>query len=210
MDFDFELLRAGFSEQGTIFVRLVDDTADLATLTALGDWDCAVLIGHVNTAVEALWRWQGEVPNGAPEIDAAGWWDLVDAGTNDSFSNRYAAKRSHDELRELIRSSVTRATDMLATTPPEQTLVAPGGLAWTRFDQGLATRIVELTVHGLDLGAATGSKTPMSPSALAVVGSILDERIIGTRPSDIDDDARWVAAATGRTPHPDPILPVLS
>lgn len=136
MDFDFELLRVGFSEQGAIFVGLVDDTADLATLTALGDWDCAVLIGHVNTAVEALWRWQGEVPNGAPEIDASGWWDFVDAGTNDSFSKRYAAKRSDDELRELIRSSVTRVADMLATTAPEQTLVAHGGLAWTRSTKG--------------------------------------------------------------------------
>jgi len=210
MDFDFELLRAAFSEQGTIFVRLVDDTSDLATLTALGDWDCAVLIGHVNTAVEVLWRWKGEAPNGAPEIDAVGWWDVVDAGTNDSFSKRYAAKRSHDELRELIRSSVERATDMLPSTAPEQPLVAPGGLAWTRFDHGLATRIVELTVHGLDLAAATRSTTAMSPSALAVVGSILDQRLIGTRPSDIDDDARWVAAATGRTSHRDPRLPVLS
>ena len=196
--------------QGSVALVLPVTSSTTSTLTALGDWDCAVLIGHVNTAVEALWRWQGEAPNGAPEIDGVGWWDLVDAGTNDAFSKRYAAKRSHDELRELIRSSVRRATDMLPTTPPEQTLVAPGGLAWTRFDQALATRILELTVHGLDLGEATKSTTAMSPRALAVVGSILDHRIIGTRPSDIDHDARWVAAATGRTPHPDPRLPVLS
>ena len=210
MDFDFELLRAAFGDQSTTFIGLVDDTGDLATPTALGDWDCAVLIGHVSTAVEALWRWQGDAPPDAPEIDAVGWWDGVDPGINDTFSQRYAAKRSHEQLRELIRSSLQRATEILPTMAPEATLVAPGAIAWTRFDQGLATRIVELTVHGLDLAAAISSTTAMSPRALAVVGSILDERLDGTRPADLEDDARWVSAATGRAPHPDPRLPVMS
>ena len=93
---------------------------------------------------------------------------------------------------------------------PDAVLVAPGGIAWTRFDQGLATRVVELTVHGLDLAAAIGSTTLMSPEALAITGQILDERLDGSRPTGLDDDARWVAAATGRAPHPDPRLPVLS
>jgi hypothetical protein len=210
MDFDFEQLRSAFGEQSRTFVDLVDQTRDLATPTMLEGWDCAVLIGHVSTAVEALWRWQGQAPPDAPEVDAVGWWDGVDAGTNDAFSQRYAAKRSHAQMRELITSAVRQANNMLSTMEPDATLVGPGGIAWTRFDQGLATRVVELTVHGLDLAAAIGSTTAMSPTALAVTGRILDERLDGPRPADVGDDAQWVAAATGRAPHPDSRLPVVS
>ena len=210
MDFDFEQLRAAFSEQSRTFVDLVDQTRDLSTPTRLEGWDCAVLIGHVSTAVEALWRWQGNALPDAPELDAVGWWDGVDAGTNDTFSQRYAAKRSHNQLRELIAAAVQRANDMVPTMPPGATLVAPGGIAWTRFDQALATRVFELTVHGLDLAAAVGSTNAMSPNALAVTGQILDERLDGPRPAELGDDAGWVVAATGRAPHPDSRLPVMS
>ncbi|MCO5317354.1 MAG: maleylpyruvate isomerase N-terminal domain-containing protein [Microthrixaceae bacterium] len=209
MDFEFEQLRAAFGEQSTTFVDLVHNTRDLSTPTALEGWDCAVLIGHVSTAVEALTRWQADPPPDAPEIDAVAWWDGVDPGMNDTFSHRYAAKRSHEQLRELIGSAVQQAKEMLPTMKPGATLVAPGGIAWTRFDQGLATRVVELTVHGLDLAAATGSTTAMSPRALAVTGQILDQRLNGTRPAELDDNGRWVAAATGREPHSDSRLPVI-
>lgn len=210
MDFDFDELRAAFGEQSRVFVDLVDHTPDLSTRTALEGWDCAVLVGHVSTAVEALWRWSGEPSPDTPKVDAVGWWDGVDAGVNDTFSQRYAAKRSHEQLRELVGSAIRRANDMLATMTPDATLVAPGGVAWTRFDQALATRIVELTVHGLDLAGAIGSTTAMSPAALAVTGQILDERLDGARPAELGDDARWVPAATGREPHPDARLPVMS
>jgi uncharacterized protein (TIGR03083 family) len=209
MDFEFEQLRAAFGEQGTTFIDHVDHTRDLSTPTRLEGWDCAVLIGHVSTAVEALTRWQGDTPPDAPEIDAVGWWDGIDSGTNDTFSQRYAAKRSHEQLRELIRSAVRRTIEMLPSMTPDATLLAPGGITWTRFDQGLATRLVELTVHGLDLASATGSTTAMSPRALAITGQIIDQRLEGTRPAGLEDDGRWVAAATGREPHSDSRLPVL-
>jgi hypothetical protein len=210
MDFDFDELRAGLGGQSTVFVELVDATPDLSTPTRLEGWDCAVLVGHVSTAAEALWRWQGEPPPDAPAIDAVGWWDLVDGGVNSTFAQRYAAKRSHKELRELIRSAIHQANEMLPAMTPETQLVAPGGVAWARLDQALATRIVELTVHGLDLAAANGSTSAMDPGALAITGRILDVRLGADRPGDLGDDGRWVAAATGREAHPDARLPVMS
>jgi hypothetical protein len=78
---------------------------------------------------------------------------------------------------------------MVPSMPPGATLAAPGGIAWTRFDQALATRVFELTVHGLDLAAAIGSTNAMSPNALAVTGQILDKRLDGPRPAELGDDA---------------------
>ena len=88
-------------------------------------------------------------------------------------------------------------------------MVTPGAGAWARFDQVLATRVFELTVHGLDLAAATGVGTPMNERALELTGRILDNRTEGLRPGDIGGDVEWVLAATGRVSHPDSRLPAM-
>jgi hypothetical protein len=206
---DFEILKVAFDEQAAVFVDIVDEASDLSDPTALVGWDCAVLVGHVSTAIEALWRWRGDAPESAVEVDAVGWWDLAVGVTNDAFAQRYARKRSHVELRELIHASVARARELVPATAPDLILVAPGAIAWTRFDQALATRVFELTVHGLDLAMAIGSNTEMSSAALDVAGRLLDGRLDGSRPGDITDEAKWVLAATGRIDHLDVRLPVM-
>ena len=155
------------------------------------------------------WRWRGDPPDGAAELDRVTWWDAADPNVNDSFAQRYAAKRTHDQLRELIAASVSEANELLPEASPTWTLVAPGGIAWARFDQALATRIFELTVHGLDLAAATHSPAVPDTEALAVAGEILDRRLNGDRPADLGSDLDWVRAGTGRATHADPRLPVV-
>lgn len=209
MAIDFDILRDAFRGQSTEFLDLVHATPDLAVSTPLDGWDCAVLVGHVSTAVEALWRWRGDPPDGALELDRISWRDAADPTVNDTFAQRYASKRTHGELRELIATAVSQANELLPQASSDWTLVAPGGLAWARFDQALATRIFELTVHGLDLAAATGSPAVPDEAALAVAGEILDSRLDGARPTDLGTDLDWVRAGTGRTPHADPRLPVV-
>jgi hypothetical protein len=210
VEFDFAELQQAFNEQTTVFVDLVSSTPDLTAPTALGDWDCAVLVGHVSAALEALWRWQGEPPETAVEVHATSWWDLVDPSLNTDFALRYAAKRSHQEIRDGLSLAATHALGVSAEASPDLPMVAPGATAWAKFDQVLATRVFELTVHGMDLAAATACKTPMAAPALEITGRILDNRTEGLRPLDIDSIAHWVSAATGRSPHPDPRLPAVT
>jgi len=134
---------------------------------------------------------------GAPTIVASGWTDGL------------RLRRTASWIRG-SEQGVHRANEMLPEMTPETPLVAPGGGAGARFDQALATRIVELTVHGLDLAAATDSASTMSPRALSITGHILDVRLDGDRPVDLAADAQWVVAATGRAPHADSRLPVMS
>jgi uncharacterized protein (TIGR03083 family) len=209
MTVDFDMLRSAFQGQSAIFAELVEATPDLAAPTPLDGWSCAVLVGHVSTAIEALWRWRGEPPHGAVELDRVSWWEAADPAVNDTFAQRYASKRTHSELRELVATSISQANELLPTASPDWTLVAPGGIAWARFDQALATRIFELTVHGLDLGRATGSTVVPDAAALACSGEILDRRLDGARPTGLEIDLDWVRAATGRTSHADPRLPVV-
>ena len=209
MTIDFDRLCRAFEQQGAEFLDLVDATPDLAVPTPLTGWDCAVLVGHVSTAVEALWRWRGEPHDGTPELDRVGWWDITEPTDNDTFAQRYASKRTHGELRGLIAAAIGQAAELLREASPDWTLVPPGGTVWARFDQALATRIFELTVHGLDLASATDSSAVPHPAALAICGEILDLRLGGVRPPDLEAELDWVRAATGRSAHADPHLPVV-
>lgn len=210
MSGDFVTLVRAFGAQGATFLELVDATPDLDAPTALGDWTCGVLVGHVTTAIEALWRWQGEAPAGVIEVDRVMWWSGVDPATNDDFSQRYAAKRTHDDLRSGIADAVGRANGLLAAASPDTVLVAPGGIASTRLDEAVATRIFELVVHGIDLSTAIGESAVPDHEALAVAADILDRRLGSERPYDLAGDLEWVRAATGRAAHPDGRLPVVS
>lgn len=209
MAIDFDTLRGAFHRQSLDFLDLVQATPDLAAPTPLEGWDCAVLVGHVSTAIEALWRWRGDPPAGAVELDRVTWWDAADPTVNDTFAQRYASKRTHDQLRELIAASVSQANELLPGASTDWILVPPGGVASARFDEAVATRVFELTVHALDLAAATASPTVPGADALAVSSEILDRRLGGDRPTDLRSDLDWVRAGTGRVPHSDARLPVV-
>ena len=64
------------------------------------------------------------------------------------------------------------------------------------LDQYLATRVVELVVHGLDLGAAIALPTPAPPSASRVALTVLLDLCTD------DDLSTVVRSVTGRDPGP--------
>jgi hypothetical protein len=82
-----------------------------------------------------------------------------------------------------------------------------------RLDEFVPSRIVEAVVHGIDLTEALGRPTIATPEGVAVTAGILDDllarRTVAGRPADLADDLSWVRAASGRTPHPDPRLPLI-
>jgi hypothetical protein len=82
-----------------------------------------------------------------------------------------------------------------------------------RLDEFVTSRVVEAVVHGIDLTDATGRDCIATPEGIAITASILDEllarRTVAGRPPDLDDDLAWIRAASGRSPHGDPRLPLL-
>ena len=58
------------------------------------------------------------------EIDAVSWWDQAAAMAeiNDDFSKRYAAKRTHEELRGLLRAAIDRADAAISATSADATI----------------------------------------------------------------------------------------
>jgi len=83
-----------------------------------------------------------------------------------------------------------------------------------RLEEFVATRLVEVRVHGLDLTDALGAPPLPMPQTTMMAAEVLDEvlawRAVPGRPADLaGDDLAFVRAAAGRGEHPDPRLPIV-
>jgi hypothetical protein len=82
-----------------------------------------------------------------------------------------------------------------------------------RLGEFVPSRMVEAVVHSLDLPDALGRDPVATPEGVAVTAAIFDELLVPMtvpgRPADLTDDLAWVRAASGRTAHSDPRLPLL-
>jgi hypothetical protein len=110
-------------------------------------------------------------------------------------------------LAETFAKSISESRAL----PPDT--VGSGYYALMRLDEFVTSRVVEAVVHGIDLTDATGRDCIATPDGIAITASILDEllarRTVAGRPPDLDDDLAWIRAASGRSPHSDPRLPLL-
>lgn len=212
MQLSFTDLQKALIDQGVVVQDIVAEIADLSSPTRLPGWSCSVLVGHMTAGLEALWRWSGEDTAGRVELDAVSYWDPAAAVAEPSsnWAIEYAAKRTATALRQGLEGAITRARTCVVETSPAAPIVPPLGPAWLRFDEFVATRVVELTVHSLDLAEA--NETPRLPAVTATqtTAAILDHRLAAPRPPDLTDDIAWIEAASGRSAHADHRLPVLS
>ncbi len=68
-------------------------------------------------------------------------------------------------------------------------------------------------MHGLDLTDALGQDPIATAEGVAMTAAIFDEllarRTVPGRSADLAEDMAWVRAASGRSAHPDPRLPLL-
>lgn len=111
-------------------------------------------------------------------------------------------------LHETFSKTISEARSLSSDT------VGPGYYALMRLDEFIASRVVEAVVHGIDLTEALGRGRLAGDAAVAVTAQILDEllarRTVAGRPADLlDNDWEWIRAASGRSEHSDPRLPVI-
>ena len=105
-----------------------------------------------------------------------------------------------------------QALEAIRTTPPET--IGPGFFGPMRLDEFVATRLVEVRVHGLDLTDALGLAPMPMPQTTMMAAEVLEEvlarRAVPGRPAELaGDDLAFIRAAAGRGEYPDPRLPVV-
>lgn len=120
--------------------------------------------------------------------------------------------KSPAEMAGVLRETFGRTVEESRATPPET--IGSGYYALMRLDEFVASRMVEAVVHGIDLTDALGIEPIATAEGIAVTAGILDgvlaQRTVPGRPADlVDDDWAWIRAASGRSDHPDPRLPLI-
>jgi uncharacterized protein (TIGR03083 family) len=194
----------------TLLAHLRGDV--LGRPTRLTGWSLQLLVAHLVRGVTRIPTYLDLDPPAVAEVDWLGYWRAArvsDPGDVSERARAFAAevndRRVPDVWEEAWQAAHTRAS----TTPPDRVVASPfGGI---RLDHYLTTRVVEVTVHGLDLRAAVDLEEVATPLGLDVTTAVLDGLLDGPRPPDVaDDPVAYVLAATGRRPHDAPAFPLLS
>jgi hypothetical protein len=115
------------------------------------------------------------------------------------------------DMPRVLRDTFSKTIDWSKASAPDT--VGSGYYALMRLDEFVPSRIVEAVVHGMDLTDALGQGPIATPAGIRATAQILDEllarRTVAGRPADLSDDWAWIKAASGRTEHPDPRLPLI-
>lgn len=186
--------------------------ADLARPTRCTEWSLEILLAHLVRGVDRLRAYLAEtIADEPPSIGWLSYWQTVavvtDSASITQRAQAFAERVNHQSVGQVWQEVHERALEVTASAPPDRGVPTPFGVL--RLDHYLTTRVVEATVHGLDLKDAIGLEQVATPGALAITTLVLDGLLPGDRAPGHEDDLTFVLAATGRMPSDDSRLPLL-
>jgi uncharacterized protein (TIGR03083 family) len=191
-------VRAAFDESTETFVDTVravpEEVWDVHG--ALGEWTVRELAGHALRALTTIETYLATEPSaGARTIADTG--EYFHAALSDPAMHRGVAERGRQAGAALVdpqgqvEDVAQRVQALVASTGDDDPIANPAGTMV--FSEYLATRVLELAVHTLDLQRATNQVTTMSPATAQVVLGVLVQ---------LADPVRLTLALTGRQPLP--------
>ncbi|MCU1369890.1 MAG: hypothetical protein JWO77_1084 [Ilumatobacteraceae bacterium] len=193
--FDAAETLTAFRESGHWWRSLVGGVDDHQwDLVALGEWTVRELVAHGARAFRTVSDYVGgEVKDPAPISSAAQYFRIVLA---EQTPHLHIANRARKEAREdtdwvEATDRYWAAAELVVSKVPADTDVHlfVGEMALSQY---LATRVVELVVHGTDLAEAIGIPSPPPPSGARVAIEVLLDL------STADDAASVLRLLTGR------------
>lgn len=167
----------------------------------LGEWSLGRLAGHlVGVAGRLDHLAGGEPPAGPPRVDRHGYFAAQPAWAVEDpvlppgeWAPRFAgAWRASDRRFEAMGPAALVASPCGAITAVEY----------------LATRVLEVVVHHMDVCAALDRPRVTTPAAGRLTLALLDGLLDGPRPRNFGR-TRFILAATGRIRVADPRFPVM-
>jgi len=171
-------IRQGFHDAAALFVDSVSRVpVDAWDRPGLGEWTIRALVGHTSRALVTV---ETYLEAGADTVAIVGPADYFLSALASPTAAAAVAERGRqagaalgDDPADAMRVLQARVVARLATAPDDALVGTPFG-GMTLLDY-LPTRIVELTIHTLDLAAALGEVVTLPENASAItVGVIAD------------------------------------
>jgi hypothetical protein len=177
-------------------------------------WTLFELAGHFDISIGLTLMLMAEPQSGQPGRDRTSFFIFprseVAPVVYDYAYTMVEGKQPQD-MPDVLQETFTKTIQGARAMAPDT--VGPGYYALMRLDEFVPSRVVEAVVHGLDLTDAVGREPIATPEGVALTAGILDDllarKTVAGRPADLTDDMAWVRAASGRTEHADPRLPLI-
>jgi len=153
----------------------------------LGEWTVRELVAHTNRAYKTIADYaDGDVKDPTEIYSAANYFRIVLAEQTPHVHIAARARREAPEVADWVVHTDDLAATALAiidSSAPDRSMHLMVGEM--QLDQYLATRVVELVVHGLDLSSAIALPTTPPPDAARVALTVLLDLSTGVDLSQI-------------------------
>jgi uncharacterized protein (TIGR03083 family) len=178
---------------------------DFARPTRCPAWDVQELVGHLCRGLDRLQLALASDPSPPATHDAVSWWRAYDGSPGSADQDRVARESKEIAARHATGADLARAFETLwhdaiasAEMEGRTRLVVTFGPVVT-LEEFLKTRVLEMTVHRLDLDDALGRRGWGTDTAVGIVDEILVELLGAEPPTRLEwDVVDFIETGTGR------------
>ncbi|MDP8977926.1 MAG: DinB family protein [Actinomycetota bacterium] len=204
-------LEAFIGESEAVDRTLADVPDDAWQRPALGVWNLAELVAHLARGAGRVHAYLDQDPGGdAPACDRVGYYRLgtgpEEARAVAQRARELAAATRPGDLPGAFADAWRRSAARAADLPPDRLIATIHGPM--HLGEYVATRVLETTVHHLDVLRALERPPVATPAAGRLTMALLEGLLGDRRPRNFGR-MRFILAATGRLEVDDPRMPVL-
>jgi uncharacterized protein (TIGR03083 family) len=174
-------------------------------------WTVKELAAHVEGMMQRLVTYNAQAVNGPAEIDRVGYYGYDPDGPREgedpskTFSEvirdrvvEEAGTRTGPEIRDGVAAAIDEMMSGLREIPGDR-VIKRSGHPKIRFDEFVASRVLEFGVHTADIGHATLRGERIHPDAVPVIAEILHGLLGSPLPVGMGwDDRTFILTGTGR------------
>ena len=204
VELEFGMVRKALRAQCEVISRVLSNLPEqeFARPTRLQPWDVRHLVAHLYRDLERVpHALQERGPAMRADTDVVTYWHydrIENAARTQARADLIAG--SYDSDAALARAFDTmqqRAVSLLDNADPD--VVIRTWAPVMRVDDFAATRVVEVTIHGLDLGQALQRRLDTDDDALAITSDVLSGLLAAPLPPKLAwDRTTWIEKGSGR------------
>ncbi len=196
------------AECSAVDATLADVPADAWTRPALGSWNLAELVAHLVRAVNRLTAYVDLPVEEAPPVERFAYFRDVASQAPEVAARAVEEARKVDAetLPALFAESWRTDAELAETLPADRLITTIRGPM--RVNDYLATRLLEVVIHHIDVRAALDLPAAPTPEASQLTMELLEGMLGSPRPHNLGR-VRFLLTATGRLPSEDERFPLI-